>query len=220
MQPDADRTRVAFAALVLGAIALGVLLSVAVPSHSADAWSGPLVMAAGVLVASGAAKVLAPTAASDALGALGAPASPVLVRTLGVGEVVVGVAALLAGGPVLAAVVALAYVAFAVVALRMSRSSDVRSCGCFGSSDARPGITHVVVDGAAALLVGVAAIAGSGGAIALVSDSPAWGIPALAGSALGAAAAVALLTVAAETAAAVEGTRPAPTTFHLVDEAR
>ncbi|HEY5859126.1 MAG TPA: MauE/DoxX family redox-associated membrane protein [Actinomycetota bacterium] len=209
-----------FAAIVLGAAALGLLVSLVVPSHTADAWSGPLVMATAVLVASGAAKVLAPTAASDALGALGAPAGLPLVRTLGVGEVILGVAAVLAGGPVLAAGVSFTYLAFAVVAWRMSRSSDVRSCGCFGASGARPGLTHVVVDVATALLAGGAAAAGSGGAIALVSDSPAWGIPALAGSALGAAAAIALLTVAADTAAAVDGPRPAPTTFHLVDESR
>lgn len=220
MQPDSIRTRTAPIAIVLVAAALGVLVTSAVPARSADAWSGPLVIAAGVLLASGCAKALAPTAASDALGALGLPSGVVVVRVVAASEIVVGTAALLAGGRLLAVGVSLAYISFALVAWRMSRSGDVRSCGCFGSAGARPGMTHVVVDGLAAVLTGVAAIAGSGGAIALVADTPAWGIPALAGSLLGAVATIVLLTVAAETADAVDGARPVPTTFHLVDDPR
>ena len=205
---------------LLCAAAIGTALALALPTHAADAWSGPLVIAAGVLVVSGAAKVRTPASASDALRAIGAPAGAGAVRAVGVGEVVLGVAALLAGGTLLAAVVALAYVGFALAAWRMSRTDAVRSCGCFGSSGARPGPIHVVVDGVAAVLVGAAAVTGAGGAVALVSDSPAWGIPALAAALVGVAATIAVLTVAAEVADAVEGTRPAPSTFHLVDGSR
>ena len=71
----------------------------------------------------------------------------VAVRIGGAIEVVIGVAALLVGGPVLCALVAASYLAFAgfvVVALRTG--APISSCGCFGKVDTPPSVVHVVLD--------------------------------------------------------------------------
>ena len=102
----------------------------------------------------------------------------VAVRIGGAIEVVIGAAALIVGGPVLCALVALSYLAFAgfvVVALRTG--APISSCGCFGKVDTPPSVVHVVLDLAFA---GVAAAAAFTGDVALpdvLGDQPLAGVP-------------------------------------------
>jgi hypothetical protein len=100
------------------------------------------------------------------------------VRAGGAVEAAIGVAALLAGGPVLCALVAASYLAFTgfvVVALRTG--APISSCGCFGKVDTPPSTVHVVLDLAFA---GVAVAAVFTGGVALpdvLADQPLVGIP-------------------------------------------
>jgi hypothetical protein len=145
--------------------------------------AGPFAIAAVLLAAGGAAKAVRPRDTAQALTAVGMrfpqllPAR-VAVRVGGTLEAAIGVAALLVGGPVLCALVAASYAAFAafvVVALRTG--APISSCGCFGKVDTPPSIVHVVLDVAFA---GVAAAAAFTGAVALpdvLADQPLLGIP-------------------------------------------
>ncbi len=206
-------------AVAFGAAGVGFVLAATTGAGSADAWSGPLVIAAAVLVISGGAKLADPRAVADALDAIAAPSSAGVVALIAAGEIAVGTFAVLAGGRLAAGAIAAVYLAFAAVAWRMSRSEGVRSCGCFGSSGARPGPLHIVVDVAVAVLAGAAAVTGSGGLVSLVADTPGAGIPAAAAILTGIAALIAVLTVAAE---ALDAATPAPTRtdFHLVEAPR
>lgn len=210
------RTGLAVAALVaVGAAALAVWI---LGSSDATAWSGPLVIAAVVLTVAGTAKVIDPTPAAEALRAIGAPASTAIVVAIGTAEVAIGGAATVVGGPLLAAAVAVAYVAFAIVAWRMSTAASISGCGCFGRGGARPGPTHIVVTAMAAAGAAGAAFAGAGGAVAIVADTPAAGLPALAGIAMAAVAVVVLLTTAAEALSLTRvDTAPSASSFHLVE---
>jgi len=207
-------------AISLCAIGTGVSLAVVSGTGTADAWSGPMVIAAAVLAISGGAKLANPREVTDALGAIRAPSSAGVVGLIAAGEIAVGTFAVIAGGPIAAALVAAAYLAFAAVAWRMSRSDEVTGCGCFGSAGARPGVLHVATDIVVAALAAAAAFSGSGGAVALVSDTPGAGIPAVAAVITGVGALIAVLTVAPEALDAASGARPAPASFRLVDDLR
>jgi hypothetical protein len=144
--------------------------------------------AALLLLVAGAAKVADPTTTAGALAALGWPSSVGSVR-LGAGvEALLGAAALVVGGPVLAALVGVSYLAFSgflVAALRAG--TPLSSCGCFGRADTPAHPVHVVVDAALAAGALAAAVAG---ADPLVDAA----LPAVAGSLVFAAAAYAVLT--------------------------
>jgi hypothetical protein len=145
--------------------------------------AGPFAIAAVLLAVAGAAKAVRPRDTAQALTAVGIRFPRVLpgrvaVRIGGAVEAVIGVAALLVGGPVLCALVAASYVVFAafvVVALRTG--APISSCGCFGKVDTPPSVVHVVLDAAFA---GVAAAAAFTGAVALpdvLDEQPLLGIP-------------------------------------------
>jgi hypothetical protein len=145
--------------------------------------AGPFAIAAVLLALGGALKAWRPTDTAHALTAVGfrfprfLPAR-LAVRIGGAAEAVVGLAALIAGGAVFAALVAVSYFAFAgfvLVALR--RGAPISSCGCFGKVDTPPSPVHVVLDVAFA---GVAAAAVVVGGVALpdvLADQPLLGIP-------------------------------------------
>jgi hypothetical protein len=125
-------------------------------------WLGGYGAAAIVLAVGGGAKAARPAATARALREFGVPApvavfaSPVAVRAGGAAEVVVAGAALVAGGRWPAAVIAVSYLAFAVVvALAAKSRSPLTSCGCFGEVDAPPTAAHAAVN------FGIAAIAAS-----------------------------------------------------------
>jgi hypothetical protein len=87
-------------------------------------------------------------------------------RALALGEVVVGVWALVAPSRVTGALVALAYLAFtAFVALALRRGGVLASCGCFGRADTPPTRTHLAV---------TALLAASGLLVALAPTASVW----------------------------------------------
>lgn len=134
-----------------------------------------------VLVAAGASKLAEPAPVASTLAALGpgsgsrygrgsadprravpssAPAPPLLLaRLVGAVEVIVGLLALVVGGPVAAAAVALAYASFAVVVV-IARRRGLPSCGCFGVSSAPPSRVHVAVNVVSAAVAAAAAVGG------------------------------------------------------------
>ena len=117
----------------------------------------PYAAAAVLLLVAGVPKVLDPGPTSRAAEQAGLPSSAAVVRLLGAAEAVVGTVALLVGGPLPAAAVAVLYLCFAGVVTRALVRGDVDSCGCFNGDDSPPSVLHVVLDlGLAASAVAVA----------------------------------------------------------------
>ena len=143
-----------------------------------DALVGPVTVAAAVLALGGVAKVLRPIPTAGALRALGLPGPVTGVRALGVGELVVGVAAVVTAASALVAVVAVAYLAFAgFVAAARRAGTDIQSCGCFGTVDTPPSLVHLVVNLGFAAVAATAAVVGIPSLGALLTDQPAGGLP-------------------------------------------
>jgi hypothetical protein len=107
-----------------------------------------LLGAAGLLlVAAGAAKVADPSRTAGALAALGWPSSPALVRAGALAETLLGAAALVVGGRILALLVAASYLGFALFVMTALRAkTPIGTCGCFGRADTPPKPVHVTVD--------------------------------------------------------------------------
>ncbi|MGH9243724.1 MAG: MauE/DoxX family redox-associated membrane protein [Acidimicrobiales bacterium] len=143
-----------------------------------DALSGPFFAVCVLLALAGGFKIVRPRPTVGAARAVRLPASPQLVRVFGIGEVAVGAGAAATGWAPLAAVVAVAYAGFAgfVVAARR-RGTAIQSCGCFGSDDLPPTRIHLVVNVAASLVAGAAAITRLDGAPSVVADQPLAGVP-------------------------------------------
>jgi len=124
--------------------------------------AAPYLAAAALLVVAGAPKVVDPMPLVRALRSTGLraplPVARALVRALAVGEVVVGIAAVLVPGRVTAALVCAAYLGFTgFVGLALSRGGVLESCGCFGKADTPPTRAHLAVT--ALLAVAAAALA-------------------------------------------------------------
>jgi hypothetical protein len=146
-----------------------------------DALAGPFYAVCLLLALAGGFKAMRPQATVGAMRALGLPGRRSLVRLMGAGEVVVGVGAVLTGWPPLAAIVAVAYAAFAgFVAAALRRGVPIQSCGCFGTDDLPPTRIHLVVDIAASLVAALAAITRVDGIGTVVADQPWAGVPFLA----------------------------------------
>ena len=101
------------------------------------------------------------------------------MRVGGAVEVVIGIGALVVGGPVFAALVALSYLAFAgFVVLALRSGSPISSCGCFGKVDTPPSAVHVVIDLVAVGVATTVAIAGDVVALPdVLADQPLLGVP-------------------------------------------
>jgi hypothetical protein len=145
--------------------------------------AGPFAIAAALLAVGGAAKAVRPRDTAQALAAVGLrfprllPAR-VVVRVGGAVEAAIGVAALLVGGPVLCALVALSYLAFATFVLVALRTgAPISSCGCFGKADTPPSLVHVVLDVAFAAVAAGAAFTGGVALPNVLADQPLVGIP-------------------------------------------
>ena len=126
----------------------------------AGATAGPFAAACVVLVFAGVSKLRRPLATRPAAAALGLPASPAAVRTLGAAEVLTAGAAL-AVGALAAAGVAVLYAALALASWRLLVRSPATPCGCLGASDAPVTAMHIVVNLAAAGVSLVAIATGS-----------------------------------------------------------
>lgn len=143
-----------------------------------DAWSGPFAVVTLLLAAAGAMKVHDPAATVGALRALGLPVPPLAVRVGGAIEAVIGIAALITGGPALAVLVALSYLAFTVfVVTARARRLPIGSCGCFGKVDTPPTRVHIVLNVAAMVVAIGAAVGGGAGLVDGLGALPAFGLP-------------------------------------------
>jgi hypothetical protein len=107
-----------------------------------EALTPPFILAALVVCAAGALKLRSPAGAVDAARALGLPAQAWLVRTLALGELVLGLACAVYPTRALAAALALLYAVFAAVATVLMRRRV--ACGCFGENDLPVSRAHVI----------------------------------------------------------------------------
>lgn len=132
------------------------------------ALAGPFLVTVALLATGGALKVRRPADTARALGIMGLPSSPALVRIGATVELAVAVAAAITGNRLLAAAVALSYLGFAAsVWAALRRGAPLSSCGCFGSQDTSPTYVHVVLDLAAAAVAGAVALGPPAPAVAL-----------------------------------------------------
>jgi hypothetical protein len=112
-----------------------------------DGLTGPALVAATLLALAGAQKLLDPTMTVGALRALGLPSAAAVVRAGSAVELALGVAAVAVGGAPLWWLVALSYVAFALVVIAaLRRGTMIGSCGCFGREDTPPHPVHVALN--------------------------------------------------------------------------
>jgi hypothetical protein len=137
------------------------------------ALTGPALVVAALLALAGAQKLLDPTMTVGALRALRLPSSPPLVRAGSVAELALGVAAIVVGGPILWALVALSYLAFgAFVVAALRQGTMIGSCGCFGREETPPHASHVVLNLALAATAVAVAAQSPGAPIDALADHP------------------------------------------------
>ncbi len=140
------------------------------------------ILSAGLLVAAGVAKLLAPGPTAQVLLDVGAPVPTPLARVVGVVELTVGLWALALGGPVAWLAVGACYVTFAgFLGFVMRRVPNAGSCGCAGARAVPPSRLHLVLNLVAAGSCLVAAVAGVPGGVAWTVDLDAMALPVLAG---------------------------------------
>ena len=137
------------------------------------ALTGPALVSALLLVLAGAQKLLDPTMTVGALRAMRLPSSPGLVRVGSAAELALGASAVAVGGAVLWWLVAASYVAFgAFVVAALRRGTMLGSCGCFGREDTPPHPSHVVLDGALAVLAATIAVRSPESVLEALGDHP------------------------------------------------
>lgn len=125
--------------------------------------AGPFLVAVVILGAAGALKVARPDSTARALGELGLPASPSLVRAGALAELIVAAGALVGGGRPFAVLVAVSYLGFAAFVLAaLRRGTPLSTCGCFGVEDTPPTGVHLGLNLAAAVAAGAVALTGLG----------------------------------------------------------
>jgi len=178
-----------------------------------DVVVGLHVAAALLLIVAGIAKIVRPVPTTDALASFGLPALPAAVVVLGVVESVVGVLALLVGGPILAVATGALYLGFLAVVWR-ALVTGATTCGCFGRVDSPPSWLHVVGNAGFAA-VSFVAVAGQTPA-QVMADQPASGIGFVLGSGVIAGLALVVFTAVPEALAARGGTRS--TGFQITSE--
>lgn len=143
--------------------------------------AGPFFAAVVLLAVAGAVKVLSPDATRVALRSAGLPSTRAAATSLGVVELAVASAALIWGGALPAAAVAVAYLGFAgFSAVVRSRSKGQASCGCFGASDAPLGLVHVAIDLALAAVAVALVVDPIGNVWTEAANTPWAGVPLLA----------------------------------------
>jgi hypothetical protein len=138
-----------------------------------------------LLVMSGIPKLRRPHATIAALRSIGATwVGPTTVRALALGELAVGVSAVVLGGRWADAAVATLYVgfsAFLAVALR----TPAASCGCTARDDTPPTVGHLVMTSSFAVAALAAVIAGGRtGLVTIAGHAPSGELVAAAGFAL------------------------------------
>jgi hypothetical protein len=150
---------------------------------------GLYLMACGLLVVAGAAKVLRPRSTARALAPLLRVGSTIAavrtVRSLALLEVAVGLVSIAFPYRYPAAAVAASYTAFAVFVVYVRRRGGVlATCGCFSTPDTPPTALHVIVDVALAGAAVSTSLAGLHGALpSQLARQPGHGVPLVAASA-------------------------------------
>jgi len=152
-----------------------------------------IAIAAVLLLGAGIGKVLAPDPASDALGALGLPSHPSLVRIGALVECLLAATALLVSSMAVQVLLGCSYLAFAVFVALLRRQPSAMSCGCFGGEGELPSLRHVVVNLALAAGCLLAAATGSSSLVALLRADSVTGLATALLSACGAWIVVLLL---------------------------
>ncbi|MEY2450389.1 MAG: hypothetical protein QOH79_3865 [Acidimicrobiaceae bacterium] len=138
-----------------------------------DALAGPVLVVAALLVLAGVLKVVRPAPTSGALRAMRLPSSWLLVRGLGLGEVVVGTAAGSTFARTWLVLLAAAYLAFAAfVTAALAADAPLQSCGCFGQTDTPPSGIHVALNVGAAGTAFAAALSGTPALTDTLADQP------------------------------------------------
>lgn len=171
-----------------------------------------LVAASLVVASAGVTKVRTPGPTASLLRPILGRSAPLAGRTIGFTEVVVGTAALLLGGTLLAGTLAGAYVVFLAVSV-LARRADT-ACGCFGESSTKPDALHLVIVAAGALGALGAAATGTAGLVGLASEGV-TGLVTIASASLAGVVAVVALTVVPATRAAAH--RPTVRLFDTTD---
>jgi hypothetical protein len=144
-------------------------------------WAGPYLVVCGLLAFAGGAKAWSPDTTARALRAAGLPSRRNLVRAGGGLEAIVGIAAILTGLPVLAALVATSYLGFtAFIVLALVRGTPISSCGCFGKPDTPPSRLHVVLNVGAAVVATAVATGPARSLPSALAHQPLAGVPLLA----------------------------------------
>ena len=179
---------------------------------------GLYLIAAGLLVAAGAAKAARPDDTARAVAALLPGSVPFgllrwTVRVGAVAEAALGAVAVALPRPLTAGLVALSYVCFAgVVAYARRRGGALATCGCFGRPDTPPTALHLVIDlglaGAASLLAAGAPAHGT--LVTQLAGQPWAGFPLLFVSAAGLWLTALALSALAALTAARRVARPVP----------
>ena len=171
---------------------------------------GLYLIASGLLCVAGVAKAARPDDTARAVAAL-VPGTPPLrlvrwiVRLGAMAEAALGAVALLFPRPLIAAMVALSYLAFfGFVAYARRRGGALATCGCFGRPDTPPTALHLLFDLVLAVVAVVVAMSARGADTlgSQLAHQPGAGFPLLFVSAVGLwLAALALSSLAALTAA-------------------
>jgi hypothetical protein len=171
--------------------------------------AGPFTIAAVVLLAAGARKLLDPAPTRGALREMGLPWRGPVVPVLATAEVATGVVALAVGTWWTAAALAAWYAAFAVfVAVALRRETPLSSCGCLGSPDTPPSVAHLGLDVVFAATAVAVAVAPYGALDAVLADQAWWGIPFLLWVGIGVYVSYLLLAVLPLTLEAAHRVRP------------
>lgn len=140
--------------------------------------AGPLLAAALLLVAAAVGKLTDPAPTRVALRTAGLPGTRWAVWVVVAGELLIAGIAIVAGGRLGAALLAVAYLGFAGFSLRiMSVSRGKASCGCFGASEAPIGKLHVGVNLAIVAIAAAAVVDPVPGIVGQLDGSPLAGIP-------------------------------------------
>jgi hypothetical protein len=143
---------------------------VGVPSEPMGVWAAPTLAASVLLIATGSAKALRPSAGAPGLPFLESPRGAVAANLLvGVVEITVGFAGIAIGDRVVDAVTAALFVVFGLVTL-IGLRSGVPSCGCVGRTDTPPTAAHVVMCVTFASVAAFAAIAGDRSSVLAVAS--------------------------------------------------
>ena len=143
-----------------------------------EALAGPFAIAAALLAAAGATKVIDPSMTAGALRRAGLGVSDFAVRVAAFVELTVGAAALVVASSALAAVVAVSYLGFAAfVAWALRTDRPVGTCGCFGKADTPPSGLHIAINLTLAAIAALIAVGGGVDVVRVISDQPLAGVP-------------------------------------------